>query len=502
MLDFKDCFEYVVVGSGFGGTISTLTIANNLEEENKCKNNTEIVKKICVIERGQWWLNPEKVSINYKEPPIQEYLDNSNNPYGFFPYPDNSIGLIQAMKNFRSPNNTKGIYDFRSLKNIRTIAGSGVGGGSLIYFNVTERPDYDAFRHWPTEKDEYPSLNNYFEKAEKFLGVNYVSTYTALSRQMLSKAQVFQDATKNVISTLGDAINIDTSQTPQEMNAKLTITDIPLGLFEIKDNEIVHPDFEEIRKYSMEQNVCLRRGRCGLGCTAGSRHSLDNKLYEAIISGKPVEMRVLTEVLTIEENKSDNGYRYVINVKGFLSESTDIHHIYCNNIILAAGSLGTTEILLRSKNIDSDYALKISDKIGHNFSTNGDIFGIVSETKKDVNPTEGPLITSIARFKLKDRHDVPLIFTIEDLGVPKMMAGVFETFLKFSGIGKEFNNIFDRVKRNLLSLAFLFRKEYTLNKECSHLVRLYPLCSFLVHEVSYCMKIVSSICVHEIFPVH
>lgn len=140
MLDFKDCFEYVVIGSGFGGTISTLTIANKLEEENKCKNNTEIVKKICVIERGQWWLNPEKVSINYKEPPIQEYLDNSNNPYGFFPYPDNSIGLIQAMKNFRSPNNTKGIYDFRSLKNIRTIAGSGVGGGSQFTSMLQKDP--------------------------------------------------------------------------------------------------------------------------------------------------------------------------------------------------------------------------------------------------------------------------------------------------------------------------------------------------------------------------
>ena len=51
-----DSFEAVVVGSGFGGTILSLSLANKFADDN-ANNNTD--KKVCVLERGQWWLSHE-----------------------------------------------------------------------------------------------------------------------------------------------------------------------------------------------------------------------------------------------------------------------------------------------------------------------------------------------------------------------------------------------------------------------------------------------------------
>ena len=93
--------------------------------------------------------------------------------------------------------------------------------------------------------------------------------------------------------------------------------------------------------------------------------------------------------------------------------------------MLAAGTLGSVELLLKSKK------LELSDMLGKRFSTNGDLFGIVTPTKYHVDASKGPTITSIARFK-DDNGE--FAFSIEDVGIPQMFAEVFDT-------------IFDKLKR-------------------------------------------------------
>ena len=91
-------------------------------------------------------------------------------------------------------------------------------------------------------------------------------------------------------------------------------------------------------------------------------------------------------------------------------------------VILAAGTLGSTEILWRSKNT----GLEISNALGSNFSTNGDMFGAVLPTKENVDASKGPMLTSIARFKDKDNK---FSFSIEDLGIPKMVSEILPPVL-------------------------------------------------------------------------
>src|SRR5215469_4673659 len=42
-------YEAVVIGSGFGGTITSLTLANKYKMDGGDK-------KVCILERGQWWV--------------------------------------------------------------------------------------------------------------------------------------------------------------------------------------------------------------------------------------------------------------------------------------------------------------------------------------------------------------------------------------------------------------------------------------------------------------
>ncbi len=72
-----------------------------------------------------------------------------------------------------------------------------------------------------------------------------------------------------------------------DLDGKLSITDIPDGLF----NDL-HPT--KIEKLNIENNVCQRQGRCGLGCIPESRHTLNYRFFDAISAGKPIDIFPLT----------------------------------------------------------------------------------------------------------------------------------------------------------------------------------------------------------------
>lgn len=108
-------------------------------------------------------------------------------------------------------------------------------------------------------------------------------------------------------------------------------------------------------------------------------------------------------------------------------------------VFLAAGVLGTTEILLRSRR---DAGLALSDQVGAGFSTNGDFGALAVGTgmmgpdgkpilgadgkpaKMSVFPTRGPINTCDTRFEIDGRH-----YTVEDCGIPSMFARITRTGL-------------------------------------------------------------------------
>ena len=100
-------------------------------------------------------------------------------PFGTWPYPNDIKGMLAAIGNSRAINKVQGLFDLKQLKNVNVIAGSGVGGGSLVYFNITQKPERVVYENWPTERDGSPSLDEFYPLAEKFIGVNPITTTSA-----------------------------------------------------------------------------------------------------------------------------------------------------------------------------------------------------------------------------------------------------------------------------------------------------------------------------------
>jgi GMC oxidoreductase len=433
-------YDSVVIGSGFGGTVVSVAIAKMYKGKNEDK-------RVCILERGQWWISHEIPDSNA----LMTFLVKNNMPFGTWPYPNDIKGMFAAIGNSRAINKVQGLFDLRQLKNVNVISGSGVGGGSLVYFNITQKPERIVYENWPTERDSSPPLDEFYSLAEEFIGVSPITSASAFGGPPLPKTKVFQDAAKQI----GESKILN----PTDLSAKLSITDIPTDVFDHSDGR---PNQGDIKKFSsaMEANICQRQGRCGLGCIPDARHTLDKQIVMHINLLKlPIDVQPLCEALEIEELPPGQGYKYAVKFldyrdlidkddfsptkvlsEGDKAKATKV--IRTNRVVLAAGALGSTELLLKSTKLD------LSSQLGGKFSTNGDFFGIINPTKYSVDASRGPLLTSIALFK--DDEKGQFAFSIEDLGIPQMFAEVFAT-------------IFDQMreeKGSVPSAPFIPRKSF------------------------------------------
>ncbi|RKH65973.1 FAD-dependent oxidoreductase [Corallococcus llansteffanensis] len=126
-------YDVVVVGSGFGGSITALRLA-------------QAGKSVAVLERGRRYA------------PGQFPRDVTRADEVFWRQP--------------SRPQAKGLFDVRFLSGIGTVTASGVGGGSLIYANVHVRPDPIVFDHprWPKGFTR-EALEPYYDKVARELDV-------------------------------------------------------------------------------------------------------------------------------------------------------------------------------------------------------------------------------------------------------------------------------------------------------------------------------------------
>jgi len=502
LTEMPDNYEAVVIGSGFGGTILALTLGNKFEIDNN-KYNTS--KRVCILERGQWWISHEMPSTADGtldgSPTMRQFFEENNMPYGLWSYPENTKGFLKLIGNTRIVNPVKGLYDYTAMRNVSVVTGSGVGGGSLVYFNITEKPESSVYENWPTQtvtddkldkkfsyKEVYGDIeaklyaNNtpnfeqpvdidtpildYFDIAQNFIGVNTITTTAGLGRFKLARTKVFQNAAvrlKEDPNTNYDVINPSKPNGQIDLDARLSITDVSSGLFALQKEtappkvSIKNPTISEINKYSqpVQTNTCQRQGRCGLGCIPGARHTLNKRLVDAIhpkppSKPKPIDILPLCKVNSIEENSDGSEYKYNI----FFIDHRDLEDgverkIRAKCVILAAGTLGSTEILLRSKK------LELSNSLGTHFSTNGDIFGVITPTKEIVDASRGPMQTSIVRFKNKDTK---ALFSIEDLGIPKMFGDILSPVLLQMVLRKGTGSIIPRTNLLDMLITLIFNK--------------------------------------------
>jgi cholesterol oxidase len=124
-------YDYVIIGSGFGGSVSALRLS-------------EKGYKVLVIEKGKWYTAQDFPKTNWN---AKKWL------------------WIPLLKCF-------GIMKISLFKHITVISGVGVGGGSLVYANTLPIPKSTFFNSgsWSELCNWEEELSPYYDVALKMLG--------------------------------------------------------------------------------------------------------------------------------------------------------------------------------------------------------------------------------------------------------------------------------------------------------------------------------------------
>ena len=355
-------FDVVIVGSGYGGAIAADALAGLRSEGNEVR--------VCVLERGN------------------EYLP------GTFP-----TGMAELPTHIRVDQSKEGLFDARPGPEVTTLVANGVGGGSLINAGVMEVPRASVFQNrWPADLSNLADWEGYYDRARDMLGAG-----TA--------------ANPNTIADHPDGIPTKTEALEQIAN--------PSSAFRYAAITVAMEDSQSSANVNLNQ--CLRCGDCATGCNHGAKISLDVGLL-ARAHRKGAEIYSGATVLKVEKGNDDWIVHTVFTnaeLRKRLQGNAGPAHIRAKKVILAAGTLGSTEILMRS-----EPELSFSRELGKHCSTNGDMLitdyatrdavrTVANENVKPSDRTIGPTITGV--IDLRESHGV----LIEEMSVPAGIRRVF-----------------------------------------------------------------------------
>ena len=334
-------------------------------------------QRVCVIERGR------------------------EVPTGAFParLPELRRELQLNGGKMRSGSRT-GLYDFRLGADIHVLVGCGLGGGSLINAGVALRPDARVFADgaWPEDITQDGLLDLGFERAEAMLRP---SRYGAAPE--LSKYRALQTAS----AAFG----------------KGPVAAPVLVSFE-----------ETVNPAGVTQAACTLCGDCCSGCNVGAKNTVAmTYLPDAHAHGA----EIFTELTVSRLEKLGANWR----IHFAPSEAKDgaPSFVDAKTVVLSAGTLGSTEILLRSR----DHGLKLSDRLGMSFSANGDIIAFALGGRETVNAVgvgEPPKFTGdtvgacvAGQIELPNASDLDHSMIIQEGVLPSALAPLLPVFFLAGG---------------------------------------------------------------------
>jgi cholesterol oxidase len=385
-------FDAVVVGSGFGGSVTAARLA-------------EAGWRVCVLERGKAY------------PPTS--------------FPRSPLGLKH---NFWDPSQgLHGMFDLWSFDGIDALCASGLGGGSLIYANVFLRKDErwfvkedlatGGYEDWPVTRAD---LDPHYDRVEARVGVQELPFDQAPYSQ-IPKVRAYRSAAQRLQRE---------GSLAQWLLAPLAVTFANDGSAAVPGEPILEA---EPNLHGRTRTTCRLCGECDIGCNYGAKNTLDyNYLTDAWKAGS--ELRTRCEVRAFEPAEG-GGYavHYVNHDPVAEGKPTDtaalaLNTITCKHLVLSAGTLGTTWLMLRNR-----AALPgLSDQLGAGFSGNGDLltFAVRSTREEadgkrvalEIEPGHGPVITSAIRMPDALEGGDGRGFYLEDAGYPQFASWMLELF--------------------------------------------------------------------------
>jgi cholesterol oxidase len=286
-----------------------------------------------------------------------------------------------------------GLYDVRLGDDMHVLVGRGLGGGSLVNAGVALRPDARVFADtvWPGQIRQDGLLDEGYARARRWL-----RPARDPEAQSLTKFRSLDAAS----AALG---------TP------------PIA------PEVVVGFADTVNPAGIAQAACTRCGDCCAGCNVGAKNTVAlTYLPEAVRHG--AELFTHGRVTHVAPASGGGWTVHIDRIDtpgdGYPAQLT----LTAPMVILAAGTLGSTEILLRSR----ERGLALSDRVGQRFSANGDIIAFGYGAKIPVNAIgvghpakiDGMRVgASVSgQIEIVDPDDLSKSLTIQEGAMPSALA--------------------------------------------------------------------------------
>lgn len=329
--------QALVIGSGFGGSIAALRLA-------------EAGVSVTVLERGRRWeitdahdtfipnmLMPDARCAWMHDKPVIPGVPQTPLNRGTYRAP--YVGLLQKLVG----------------PNMNVMCAAGVGGGSLVYSGIMIQPPRALFTSvFPAEVD-YDEMD---------------SVYYPRVRAIMNPAAMPDDVLAHD-NYLASRVWIDDSMTA--------------GL-NVERNAIAF-DWDLVRaELNGEIPAQVINGEYLYGLNSGAKHSADRGYLAMAEATGLVDVRPQHQVTSIAEDP-EGGYKTRverIDEHGMVLETLTIHSDF---LFLAAGSMNTTKLLLRAKR---DGTLpNLNDQIGEAWGNNGQRIMVRSNIPSETGTVQG-----------------------------------------------------------------------------------------------------------------
>jgi len=172
--DNKPAYDYIVVGSGFGGSVSAMRLAQK-------------GYRVLIIEKGRHYTSSDFPKSNWN---LRKYL------------------WVPALHWF-------GFLKLTFFKKLFVLSGVGVGGGSLVYANTLMEPMDPFYKHIPLQDHDWKStLRPFFEKAKFMLGATPAKNHYA--DDVLLKETAVEMGFEKSYKGVDVGVYYDEDQTPKD----------------------------------------------------------------------------------------------------------------------------------------------------------------------------------------------------------------------------------------------------------------------------------------------
>ena len=335
-IETEDDVPALIIGSGFGGAVAALRLG-------------EVGIRTMVLEQGKRWpIALAPFSRNLPPDGRSTWLrTNTILPFG---------PLLPISKH-------TGVLDRVDYANMKVYRGTAVGGGSIIYGGISVQPPEDLFYQIFPRGISYQELHPYYERVRSMLRITNIPADI--------EKQPYYDYTR-VFAQHAATAGLET-----------------ISIGQAHDWDIIRSEIAG----TLPPSAII--GEAFYGNNSGCKNSLDQNYLPMAEATGYVTIHPLHRVIDITQ---ENSGKYAVTVEQIdeAGRVIQMKKITTTYLFLAAGSVGTTELLVKARELGS--LPNLNEEVGHGWGTNGNVMFTRTVNELTGKMQGGPTIKSILDY--------------------------------------------------------------------------------------------------------